>query len=208
MICLGQSCFALLKIREFGLRTIAYPFDWNIIYHDALIQLIKNDFAQFLDEGLINFDNHTRIWNTLYGGGVNLQHGFTLCHVCPASATKENFFNNFFPTLKKRMQRRIQRFYKALNSEKHVYFVRAQVSFGDQRDVSRENIASLVELMKSKFPKLLFTFIVAHFTEEFKVDWHMPNVVNFYHSGQDNKESSRQWKIIFQSVGLLPKNNV
>ena len=147
VICLGQSCFALLKIREFGLRSLAYPFDWNVTYHDALIALIKNDFSQFLDERFIHFENHTRIWNVLYGGGQDLQEGFTLAHVCPSDATKENFFQQFFPVLKERMQRRIRRFYKALDSGKHVYFVRAQVPLGDHMDVSRENSARLVEFI-------------------------------------------------------------
>jgi hypothetical protein len=103
VICLGQSCYALLKIRECGLRGLAYPFDWNVTYHAALITLINNDFSQLMDEHLIHFDNHTRIWNELYGGGVDLQQGFTLCHICSAQATKENFLTQFFPALKERM---------------------------------------------------------------------------------------------------------
>lgn len=206
VICLGQSCFALLKIREFGFRWLAYPFDWNVTYHGALMKLIKNDFSQFLDERFIHFENHARIWNTLYGGGADLQHGFTLAHVCSADATKENFFQQFFPILKERMERRIRRFYKALNSGKHVYFVRGQVYLGDQTDVNRENITSLVKLIKNKFPKLQFTVIAVNYSEDCKINWNIPNVVNFHHSGEDNEESSKQWKKIFQSVGLLSKD--
>ena len=63
----------------------------------------------------------------------------------------------------------------------------------------------LSSLFKTKFPKLQFTIIAVNYMDDFKVDWHMPNVVNFDHSGQDNEESSKQWKKIFQSVGLLSK---
>lgn len=203
VICLGQSCFALLKIREFGLRSLAYPFDWNVIYNDTLIELIKNDFSQLLDEHFIHFENHTRIWNILYGGGIELQHGLTWAHICSPEATKENFFQNFFPKIKERMQRRIRRFYKALNSGKHVYFVRGQVPLGNHMDVSRENTFNLVELIKFKFPKLKFTLIAVNFIEDCKIDWQIPNVVNFYHSGLDNEENSQTWKKIFKSVGLL-----
>ncbi len=208
VICLGQSCFALLKIREFGLRWLAYPFDWNVTYNNALMKLIENDFANLLDEHFVHFENHTRIWNTLYGGGIDLQQGFTLAHICPADATKENFFKDFFPSLKERMQRRIQRFYKAINSGKHVYFVRGQVPLGDLSDVSRENIIKLTNLIKQKFPNLKFTLIAVNYAEEFESPWNIPNVVNFHHSGRDDEESSSQWKKIFQHVGLLPQENV
>ncbi len=203
VICLGQSCFALLKIREYGLRHLTYPFDWNVTYHNALIQLIQDDFAQFLDENFICFENHNRIWNTLYGGGVTLQDGFTLAHICPAEATQENFYQNFFPIIKERMQRRIRRFYKAINSGKHVYFVRAQVPLGDPKDISYTTIAHLEEVLKNKFPALKFTIIAVNYTDEFKIDWNMPNVINFHHSGIDDRESSKTWETIFQRAGLL-----
>jgi hypothetical protein len=90
-----------------------------------------------------------------------------------------------------------------VNSGKHVYFVRAQVILGDETDISREHTAALVELIKNKFPQLQFTFIVAHYTEEFKVDWHMPHVINFYHTGRDDEEARQQWKKVFQDIGLI-----
>ncbi len=205
VISLGVACQPVAQIRVHGLRYMAYPFDWCVTRHDALVRLIKNDFAQLLDENLIHFRSHVRIWNTLYGYEMDGSRGFTFAHLCPKEANHENFFSTYWPLLRERVQRRIRRFYKALTSGKYVYFVRA-MNFGNVSDIDRRRAHELVNLFKRKFPKLQFTIIAVDSQPDCKVDWHIPRVRNFYHPDLPWEGIDAVWEKIFQSVGLLPKN--
>lgn len=201
VISLGDNCMSLFIIKGCGLRGVAYPFDWNQTSHDALINLITNNFAQLLDKQFIQFYHHKKILNILYDG-------FFLIHICPSTATEEKFFEQYWPIVKDRMQRRIRRFYKAVNSNKHVYFVRFQMDFSSSR--IRKDINKFATLIKSKFPKLKFTVIAVGGTNEYKVDWQIPHVVNFWakevidgwaHFFPPDYE---KWQKIFQNIVKMP----
>lgn len=49
-VSLGAGCAIGLTLREYNLRTAAFPFDWLVTPHDGLIQMLKDDFQFFFNE--------------------------------------------------------------------------------------------------------------------------------------------------------------
>ena len=49
-VSLGSDCSVALYLRDKGLRTIAFPFDWCVTSMESVLQMIENDFEDFLLE--------------------------------------------------------------------------------------------------------------------------------------------------------------
>jgi len=52
---LGINCDISHYLRAKGLRVAAFPFDWNVTPIQAAVELIRNDFEEFLHGGNLVF---------------------------------------------------------------------------------------------------------------------------------------------------------
>lgn len=182
IIPLGSNCFQGFFLRDLKLRFLAYPFDWNITSLSAIYQLIENDFDGFCEKNLFFRLSRASVYHKRYqvffvhdfGGVKNLED------------YDDAAYGEDLERATKRYKKRVERFYKAINSGRPICFIRATSIVGyrffpTNMRITKDWAESFVALLKRKFPKLVFTLVCSDYSEEIKSDWGIPNCVNFYY---------------------------
>ena len=188
-------------LRSNNIRCTAFPFDWIRSSFNGLCNLLKNDFSDFLNPQYLTFET-TFILNKKYT--IAFHHDF------PAERTegrveyiKENYLD-FLEDVSKKYQRRIERLYNVLNSEKRVYFFRLSAGTRpwnlDLNPQTKDEIIKLRDILSAKFPMCNFVLVAIDTSEDYKTDWHMDCVKNFY---IQNPSSKDEWNGIFKILGLI-----
>lgn len=201
VINLGIRCQATMQMIYNDVRTHAYPFDWLGVQFEPLYDLLSNDFKDFMalehlellcnphyvdDDGLFEVFNAPYVWEKRYK--VVILHDFPL----------NQHFRSEYPRVKKRYERRIARFYAALASGRHVYFIRNEITKAQAR--------RLVDLFAKKFPDLSYTLIALDYTDEIQEDWQIPHVYNAYMPfAQPYRRDgdAAAWCALFKKFGLI-----
>lgn len=209
-ISLGGSCNPAGQLRDsiaryYGIRDQAYPFDWLISPFEAVYKCLEEDFKNFLNPDCLQIYQHqgpgwTGVLNTCYG--LKFIHDFpTNNHPIAWSEDDMAFdgavipsFLNQLAVVKEKYDRRIKRFRDALNSNNEIIFIRSMAT--------KEQAIRLYNLIKSKYPNLNFTLIVADSTQEIMQPWDIPGIKNIYVPDVYAVGTS-QWKKILQDIGLL-----
>ena len=102
--------------------------------------------------------------------------------------------------VKKKYERRIERFYEAIFSGKHIYFIRHLIT--------KKQALDLTQLLDEKFPFLNYTLLAIDYTDEIKVDWNIPKIKNFYFGSPTDDwptlvaDREKNWERVFKSLGL------
>jgi Putative papain-like cysteine peptidase (DUF1796) len=181
VVGLGYSCQIAYQIGENGYRKYAYPFDWITSNFNGLILFIANRGAGFLEWG--NFTTSGLIKGTSTYSTTDNVYGFILIHDFYWPLEKS------YPIIKAKYDRRIQRFFNLLNSDKRVLFIRL--------DLSRSEAEYLDQLLASQFPNLSYTILVLNNDIRAQRDWGLKNVRNFYLPQNGTWQGdSRRWKEI------------
>lgn len=207
IIPIGGNCSAAAAVSWHGLRKVAYPFDWNITPFAALYSLIENDFADFLKkENLILSEDETRVIDVVYG--VQFVHDFPIYsnndspNLVGEGAIGQGHiraeFLDYVDIVREKYLRRIQRVRDAFNSNMRVILVR------DSGDTHKDQAVNLYNLIKTKFPDLDLTLIVTSTWEDMREDWGLADIKNFYVAPDSESARKNEWKIIFQSLGIVP----
>ena len=176
VISLGGCCKTADYIRQYKFNTWAYPFDWALTSFDSVYRTIKNDFKDFLKkENLIDL----RFWNRKlkisqshidWGAQwvYDKKYDFESVHDFKSGIS----IDEQLAGVQAKYARRIDRFYRALNSGKPVYLVR--------RGIKRIQAIALRNLLDKKFPFANYTIIAFDDSDEIKRDWHLPRIKNYY----------------------------
>ena len=166
VISLGYECQVAWQLETNGLRKYAYPFDWFRTSFESLMAFIKNKGEHFFEIDKIciiapylGHITYFHVQDLIYG--IHSFHDFL---VTPPLANYE--------MVKAKYDRRIERFFKVLESNKRVLFVR--------EGLSREQTEELDRLLKDLYPALSFTILAVSDREEFKEDWGSQTIRNFY----------------------------
>jgi hypothetical protein len=200
-ISLGFSCTTSDMLRIHNIRCAAFPFDWIRSSFDGLCNLLQDDFLDFLNPEYLTFEN-TFIFNRKYT--------LTFHHDFPAERTegrvdylKENYLD-FIGDVSGKYQRRIERFYEVLNSGRIIYLFRlSSYTRPWNLDLSfqtKDRVIKLRDILSNKFPNCNFILVVIDSTEEYKTDWQLDRVKNFY---IQNVMSKDEWGNIFKTLGLI-----
>ena len=123
LICsIGEDCACSMYLRKFNLQNGSYPFDWLTKSNfDTRINLIINDFKDFCNKE--DFEKLEKPKNAI----VDLK-----CDYYENKYTDFYFYHDFdanldfddvYEIVKKRYERRINRFYKHINNSKNILFV-------------------------------------------------------------------------------------
>lgn len=194
-ISLGNCCKIAWFIRDTGLNSYSYPFDWLLTPScNSICDLLENGFNDFmLKDNLSNLGDYCRTTKeyTMTGNSKVIDNLYDI-------ESRHDFawnlsIENQYLLIKEKYQRRINRLYRALNqTDKPVYLVRKQIS--------REQASRLSKTIKTKFPKLVFTLIALDNTEEIKINWNIPNVRNFYFDNPTFRYDSKSKKYIYDSA--------
>ena len=210
-ISLGGSCspagqLRTLIERHYGIRDQAFPFDWLISPFEAVYKCLEDDFNNFLNPACLEIYQHqgpgwTGVLNTCYG--LKFIHDFpTNNHPTAWSeddaafdgAVISNFLNQLY-VVQAKYERRIKRFREVLAGDNEIVFIRSMAT--------KEQSIRLYNLIKSRYPNLNFTLIVADSTGEIMQPWGIPGIKNMY-VPDIYAIGTNQWKHILQEVGLLP----
>lgn len=186
-VSLGYNCIAADQLQRSQIRAYAYPFDWVITPWESLYKALNNWFKDFLlRENLMPHGRHL-VMDRLYN--IDYWHDFDWQYLGDFSfETMHNFLDKqgnrypqgidklldiYFPEVKEKYNRRVDRF-KALSQHNDpVLFLRVF-------EVTREQAIMLRNILVARFPRMKFVLVVVNNTEDFKVDWGVKRIKNFY----------------------------
>lgn len=110
-ICsIGEDCACSLYIRKFRLQNASYPFDWlTKATFQTRLNLILNEFEDFLNISYFKFLPKTqKITDTRCDYYENQKLDLYFYH----DFLRDTPFDQAFPEVKAKYERRIERFYK------------------------------------------------------------------------------------------------
>jgi hypothetical protein len=195
-ISLGANCAPARHFERNHLTEAFFPFDWCISEVESVYKALEEDFHGYLkQENLKIFElapnvTHRTFRDTYYK--IIYPHDF--------SRDKEPLHD--YEQIRNKYYRRIDRFYRALSLGKKVYFFRT--------GITKEEAKKLNALIRNKFPNLNYTLIVISDTEDFKKQWKIKRLRNFFIQGfQDatilNRKLLQDWDAVFQNLKIIPK---
>jgi hypothetical protein len=183
-ISLGKTCQPAWFLRKNKLRVQSYPLDWTLTLTDPLCTLLETDFEDFFEKPNLQVEGHNEEGKLLV---VDTKYGFNFVH----DFTEKHLFDEEYPPLKEKFNRRVSRLLEVLNGTERVLFVRIRIQAEEARKITA--------VLNKKFPNLPYTLFAVDNTEEIREDWKIPNVVNQYLEtapDQDavNKKYDKSWK--------------
>lgn len=157
-ISLGYSCGTAQSLKNKGLRTHAYPFDWMLTSIQFIIRTFETDHFDF-----VNVEK-------LY---VDWPRQSVLAHIYSSDCTKDpitqadcvsvhdadninaEIFKERAPQISEKYSRRFERLYNVINTEGDVYFIRIMTGKNEHPDIrfnheTEENILRLHTLLQNK----------------------------------------------------------
>lgn len=159
-VSLGSMCQVAHQLQANGIRHHAYPFDWIITPADGLIRFITHKGEGFLELENLAFGE---LWaNTNFIVTIDTVYGFKILHDFYVP------FEESYAPVKEKYDRRKERFFKLLKSNKKVLFIRTYLS--------REQAELLDHALRKFYPKLSYTILALNETEE---NWGLERVKNF-----------------------------
>lgn len=202
-ISLGFNCWPALALRVAGLHRFSFPFDWMYTSFGGMHTLIDNNFEDFLNP---------QFFDTRSGAAVvfNWKYAITFAHDFPVMQTEDRLvddYKDFTEEINSKYQRRINRFYQACDLAETVYFFRLKTEAWpfDQQTQNKYDVIQLRNTLTKKFPKGNWVLVALGTTEDYKYDWNIEKIKNFYirsyatYQDQPNPE----WMHIFKTLNLL-----
>lgn len=189
IVNLGGDCQTAYQLSINGLRQYALPFDSLITPYDSLKSMIENNFDGFLNlENFrlsINENQEKFILDLKYK--TRIFHDFRL----------DRFFFKDYKSFRDKYQRRISRFLTLLDNSVCPIFFRLQIN-----KLQTIELRNLLEIRRNKKPFLL---VVLSSDENFKEDWELEGVRNFYLTSDKNSwmGDNDAYKQIFQFLKLI-----
>ncbi len=168
-IGLGGYCQVARAMHYNGIRYHAYPFDWLFSPFDSVFEFIAKRGVHFLDKDTLVFvtgkpdylgGHRDHILDTVYG--LQLLHDFE---------ASPNFLKDY-DSMKAKYERRVARFFAALDSKEKILFIRHGITY--------MQAVLLDQLLHTRYPQLSYTILAVDNTEEMKRDWGLQRVKNVY----------------------------
>jgi hypothetical protein len=197
-ISLGFNCTMALQLDRNQLRKKSFPFDWNVTSLQGLCDVIDNHFADFLNPHYLI----VRTGSAYVPGVTNVKYNIALAHDFPdTQGVVASNYLDYLPDIQEKYERRIKRFYNACNMAEKVYFFRTKFWWwplqSDAQD--KENVKKLRDILTKHFPLNNWVLVVTSDDMQYKHDWQMPKVKNFYMS----KGTDDEWNSVFRQLSLI-----
>lgn len=166
-VSLGSACHPAICFRLLGRKKESYPLDWLYSYHNVY-KIFENDFFGFLNT--IKHKSTLTISNRIAPDGYEMECNPNYSIIIEHKNNEADYEGT--------IKRRIERLLNLLESQdKEIVFVRRGhweffhkiiphsplISFDDALD-EKEDMEKLVEVLKTKYPKLKFKIhlFIAH----------------------------------------------
>ena len=176
-IPIGDSCAVAYNLRELGIRTTAYPFDWSKIKIKQLINILDCDFKDYCKLEIVKFsENHESSYI------ITNPYKITMAHEVLKSCELTIF--------RDKLKDRIDKFREAIKNR--VKFIRLETCPWKQS--YQEDLNKLLQILDKLSPnyelililhdsyrdKLIFhSKIKIIYYDDFNSDWKYPNI-NWY----------------------------
>lgn len=195
-ISLGMNCAAALKFEKKNLSEAFFPFDWCISKFKSIYKALKTDFKNYLNLENLEVLEHTEKSEHR----VVRDNAYDITYLHDFSLDKNPLHD--YEQIQSKYYRRIDRFYRALTLGKEVYFFRTEIT--------KKETLKLKKLIQKKFPKLNYTLVVINETNEFKKEWNIDRVKNFFlkncgYAGRKDKKLLKNWDAIFKELKITKK---
>ena len=202
-ISLGCNCQPASETRKNNIRSFAFPFDWCISPYQAVYNFIENNFKDYLKKE--NLVPSSRLYFNQYLQDLVAKEQYIAISEHPlwvldketGMIYNHDFPNNTWATINTyhqtqflKYQRRINRFYEAMRSQKRIYFIR-------YHDIDKAKSIKLYQLLKDKFPLAKLTLIAIEDTHEQPYEhWNIPHIKNYY----QQESSDTFWQKISHDI--------
>lgn len=200
IISLGFNCTPATNIQKNNLRTFAFPFDWMGCSLEGLCALFESDFKDFLNPAYLYKKAGSNII-------INKKYNLGFWHDFPSDGPNGIVPNwaEAIPDIALKYQRRIDRLYEALNSDRTIYLFRSACSRHWPLNSclqTKEMVIKLRDILHNKFPKANFTLVVINEGPDtyYNTPWNIPGIKNFY---MQNYDMSHEWTRIFKELKLI-----
>jgi hypothetical protein len=163
-ISLGEVCQPALALRERGMRWQSFPFDWLVTPFHSLVGFIAEEGADFLLQRDLVFN--ARVWDGSedihYDGVKETRYGCYLCHDFVYNFKAGDIIRDTLKrykevnvhnheVVKQKYDRRIQRFFDVLRSQKKVLFIRL--------GITKRQAALLTAIIDHSYPNLEYLIL-------------------------------------------------
>lgn len=191
-VSLGTACQSAWQLEVNEVRKWAYPFDWLITSFDSLVAFISNKGEGFFEK------ENLEIIEILYGESLSF------LHVVDRKYDIHSIHDLFFPNMynydkvKAKYERRIQRFFALLESNRKILFVRTQIN--------RSETIYLDNLLHHLYPNLEYTLVAISDDPDAQNDWGLERVRNFYMQQTPGEWQGdyQKWKEILSQFSVKP----
>ena len=123
-ISLGGNCSVTYQLKLRNLRYKAYPFDWTKISINQLINILENNFKDFIDSIRIKKNSIIHInFNTEENNSLILTNNFNILFAHEIS----DINNSSLDIFKQKLYRRIDRIYNLINHSQKIIFIRIEL---------------------------------------------------------------------------------
>lgn len=188
IVSIGGACNVARSARHNNLRTAAYPLDWMIVSVEALIAGFKDDFDNILDSEQLRESDDKK--SVIDGYGLIYIHDFPTVRYPEAPLDGEIMpvhhllpnWRDSIPVVKAKFKRRLNRLLTLLRTGQPVALVR-------YNEMGPAQAKKFIALLKKKYPNARVVLAVIGTTPDFKEQWKIPHVHNFY----IDQEEFRAW---------------
>ena len=164
-VSLGSNCCISYQLKKYNLRYESYPFDWCLITFNQLINVLENNFDNYVLFSLIkNSDNHEN-FDLLTKSSLLIKNYYNIKFAHELNNDSENELDIF----KETVERRIERF-KNLNN---ITFIRIEL-----KRINNYNIDLLINSLNKYIKKYNLILILY---KETKIDINKYNNINVYY---------------------------
>jgi hypothetical protein len=190
-ISLGANCISASIIRDLKLNDMAFPLNWVITPSKSLLNLFINDFRNYFEKANLilggpGAPSFIGVFDSLYD--IHSRHDF-----------KEGVdFLSQYDDIKKKYDRRVERLYKLMNSDKKIYFLRFS-------DLTKKQASDLINIISKKFPKLSFEIIYISIDIKDKKPWDLDLVKNYFIKDEEKYDQNPYIQCFLDAGLILPK---
>ena len=227
IINIGYNCASNDILKKFNLKTYSYPFDDKLVYEIPLINCLKDDFKDFMNEKYFTLFIDREC-------PVN-KYGICLSHLFPVEETNEND-NDYYSTndvekilnikfcdfidekitdykynLHGHIKPRIlcknylnilpefkNKFDRRINRFRDAMLSNKNIYLFRYDKISKESCIEIYNILIERYPTVNIKIItISKYDEKFKENWMHKNILNYF-INEDNELDN-----IFKNIGLI-----
>jgi hypothetical protein len=230
IINIGYNCASNDILKNFNLKTYSYPFDTKLVYEIPLINCLKDDFIDFMNEEYFTLFIDRECPVNKYGIALN--------HIFPFDETNENdndyfsitdveqklnlkfcnFIDDKIQDYKYNLHTHVRprilcsnyldflpdlkiKFNRRINRFKDAMLSNNNIYLFRNEKITKESCIEIYNILIERYPKVNLKIIaISKYDDKFKENWNHKNILNYF-IDKDNEQN--ELLSIFTNIGLI-----